>query len=352
MTEAGPSPELLALTREGELYEKLPEGAVRCHACAHECRIAEGKAGICRVRFNLGGTLRVPFGHVAGLQVDPIEKKPFYHVLPGRTALSFGMLGCCLRCRFCQNWSTSQAVKDPAAGSSVSGCSPADLVRLAREHGSPAIVSTYNEPLVTPEWATAVFREAKEAGLRCGFVSNGHATPEALRYLQPWVDFYNVDLKSFERETYRKVLGGKLDCVLRTIEELASMGIWIEIITLVVPGMNDSDKELGRIAGFIAGVSKDIPWHVTAYHRDYKMKGGPARTSAETLLRAAETGRAAGLRYVYAGNLAGRVEGWENTRCRSCGAALIERSGFSVASNSLKAGACPKCGTAVAGVWA
>lgn len=331
------------------LVESLPDGVVRCLACAHRCRIPVGRAGVCRVRFNRDGELRVPAGYVSGLQIDPIEKKPFYHAFPGRDALSFGMLGCNLHCSYCQNWITSQTLRDDEAVSRISPCRAEELADLAVSNRAPVIVSTYNEPLITADWAVQVFTPARERGIRCGFVSNGNATPEVLAYLRPFVDLYKVDLKTFDDRQYRK-LGGVLRNVLDSIVRLKELGFWVEIVTLVVPTFNDSDDELRRLAGFIAGVSVDIPWHVTAFHPDYKMTG-PPRTPASTLTRAYDIGRAAGLRFVYAGNLAGGVGDREYTHCPGCGATLIRRRGFFVEENRMRGSACPDCGETVAGVW-
>src|SRR4051812_34862128 len=303
-------------TREGELYGVLPDGRLQCYACGHCCPLPEGAIGVCKVRFNEGGRLRVPWGYVGGVQCDPIEKKPFFHALPGSLALSFGMLGCDLHCGYCQNWVTSQALRDPAAVALPQEVTPRDLVALARAKGAPIITSTYNEPLITSEWAVAVFREAKAAGLVCSYVSNGNGTPEVLDYIQLYVSLYKVDLKSFRDRPYRD-LGGTLERVLWTIRALHERGFWVEIVTLIVPGFNDSDEELTDIARFVASVSPDIPWHVTAFHKDYKMTG-PEDTSVRTLLRAAETGAREGLHFVYAGNIPGAVGEWEDTRCPAC----------------------------------
>ncbi len=334
----------------GVLAEKLPEGRVRCVACGHRCVIPPGRRGICQVRFNEDGALRVPWGYVAGVNVDPVEKKPFFHVLPGAKALSFGMLGCDYHCAYCQNWVTSQALRDPAAGTPIEAVSPDELVQLAVRRGAPIITSTYNEPLITSEWAAAVFEQARAAGLLCSYVSNGNATPEVLDFLAPWLALYKVDLKSFRDATYRK-LGGTLECVTWTIAELARRSIWVEVVTLLVPGLNDSSEELNDIAGFLASVSVDIPWHVTAFHRDYRLLDKDD-TDVRGLLRAAEIGAQAGLRYVYAGNLPGYVSEWENTRCPACRATLIQRRGFRILDDRIGAGgACPDCGQKIAGVW-
>jgi len=349
-TTASPLGELLARhTREGELYETLPEGRVRCFACGHRCLIPPGREGICRVRFNAGGALRVPYGYVGALQLDPVEKKPFFHALPGATALSFGMLGCDYHCGYCQNWLTSQALRDSAAVAAPEPTTPEEIVNLARRSGAAIVTSTYNEPLITSEWAVAVFREAKAAGLVCSYVSNGNGTPEVLEYIRPWVSLYKVDLKSFRDRHYRE-LGGTLERVLWTIRALHAQGFWLEVVTLVIPGFNDSDAELADLARFLVSVSPDIPWHVTAFHKDYRMTD-PANTDVRTLLRAAEIGAREGLRFVYAGNLPGRVGRWENTWCPGCGALLVERRGYRILANRIARGACPECGRAVPGYW-
>ena len=337
-------------TREGELYGVMPDGRLQCHACGHCCPLPDGAIGVCKVRFNQDGRLRVPWGYVGGVQCDPIEKKPFFHAYPGALAFSFGMLGCDLHCGYCQNWVTSQALRDPAAVAPPMRTAPADLVREALRLRARVIVSTYNEPLITSEWAVAVFKEAKAAGLVTGYVSNGNGTPEVLEYIRPWVDLCKVDLKSFDDRRYRE-LGGRLAPILDTIRRLHAMGFWLEIVTLLVPGFNDSRDEITRLTSFIAGVSPDIPWHVTAFHGDYKMTG-PENTTADVLLSAADTGRASGLRYVYAGNLPGQVGGLEDTRCGACDDRLVVRSGYHIRDYRITAeGRCPSCAAAVPGRW-
>lgn len=342
-----------ALTREGVLYETLEDAAVRCFACAHHCLIREGRRGICQVRFNQGGKLFVPWGYVAALQSDPIEKKPFYHVLPGSNALTFGMLGCDFHCDYCQNWLTSQALRDPASEISaqfVRRITPEQLLAVAHQTKAAVIISSYNEPLITSEWAVDVFKPAKAAGLKCAFVSNGNATPEALEYLRPYLDAYKIDLKSMQDKNYRQ-LGGVLKHVLASIQKAHDLGLWVEVVTLVVPGFNDSNEELWEAARFLAGVSVDIPWHVTAFHKDYRMTD-PNNTPAPTLVRAAEIGREAGLRYVYAGNLPGRVDEYESTCCPHCNYRLVRREGYVITEYRLTAdGTCPRCGTKIAGLW-
>jgi pyruvate formate lyase activating enzyme len=337
-------------TREGELFDTLPDGRLRCYACGHCCPLPDGAVGVCKVRFNEGGRLLVPWGYVGGVQCDPIEKKPFFHAQPGALAYSFGMLGCDLHCGYCQNWVTSQALRDPAASAPPLRTSPEDLVRDALRLGARVMVSTYNEPLITSEWAVAIFKEAKAAGLMTGYVSNGNGTPQVLEYLRPWVDLYKVDLKSFDDRHYHQ-LGGRLAPILDTIRRLHAMGFWLEIVTLLIPGFNDSRDELTRLTSFVAGVSPDIPWHVTAFHGDYKMTE-PEDTTAGMLISAADIGRAQGLRYVYAGNLPGQVGDLEDTRCPACSEPLVTRHGYHIRDYRLTAdGRCPKCATAVPGRW-
>jgi len=332
------------------LWEPIDRERIRCYACGHCCPIPEGQPGVCKVRFNRGGKLYVPFGYVAGAQCDPIEKKPFFHAFPGALAYSFGMLGCDLHCSYCQNWVTSQALRDPEAISPPLEADPDVLVKNALSQGAKVMVSTYNEPLITSEWAVAVFRRAREAGLQTAFVSNGNGTPQVLEYLRPFIDLYKVDLKSFDDRHYRQ-LGGRLQPILDTIRSLHQMGIWLEIVTLLIPGFNDSDDELRRMTEFLASVSPNIPWHVTAFHQDYKMTS-PNDTEPEDLLRAATIGRAAGLRYIYCGNLPGRVGEFEDTRCHQCDETLIRRRGYRITEYKLTPeGKCPVCHTQIPGRW-
>ena len=335
------------------LVANLGNNRVRCFSCGHCCPISDGQSGVCKVRFNRGGKLYVPWGYTAGMQCDPIEKKPFFHAYPGALAYSFGMLGCDLHCGYCQNWVTSQALRDPHAVSPPLEASPEELVRDAVDQGAKVLVSTYNEPLITSEWAVAVFKEAKAAGLLTGFVSNGNGTPQVLDYVRPWLDLYKVDLKSFDDRHYHE-LGGRIAPILDSIRRIHAMGLWLEIVTLLIPNFNDSDDELRKLTDFVASVSPDIPWHVTAFHTDYKMQGdGQRDTTVEDLLRAAEIGRDAGLRYIYAGNLPGMVEDSEDTRCPQCHSTLIRRYGYLIADYRLTLqGRCPNCAHQIPGHWA
>jgi pyruvate formate lyase activating enzyme len=488
----------------GTLYEKLPDNQVRCYACAHRCLIKDGLRGICKVRYNRGGTLMVPRGYVGALQCDPIEKKPFFHAFPGTDALTFGMLGCDLHCSYCftgdvrvatnsgmprlvdlwdessadpdgdirrrqpragltatgqdgrqhdvrwvfrhdyegelvslkpkllnpfeatpehpilatrrpgkeepsfvpagdlttrhfvcvpvagmldflpvddisrrhrrgpvfnletsgphtylanhavvhncQNWVTSQALRDPGALADPMDITPRQLVDIAQRQGAGVVATSYNEPLITSEWAVEVFKEARPRGFTTAYISNGNATREVLEYIRPWTDLYKIDLKSFRDKNYRS-LGGKLENIVNGIQMVHAMGFWLEIVTLIIPGFNDSDEELADIARFLSGLSPSIPWHVTAFHKDYKMQD-PDNTTAETLLRAARIGEAAGLQYIYAGNLPGRVGRYEDTRCPRCQATLIRRVGYRILEDRLTGrGSCFKCQQPIPGVW-
>jgi pyruvate formate lyase activating enzyme len=342
--------QLDARARPGALVQSLPDGAVRCVACGHRCLVKPGRRGICKVRYNRDGTLYVPAGYVAALQCDPTEKKPFFHCLPGSDTLTFGMLGCDFHCGYCQNWLTSQALRDETAGVSPTDLSADDLVSLALQRGARMVGSSYNEPLITAEWAVEVFRGARAAGLRTAFISNGNCTPEVLDYIRPWTDCYKIDLKAMSDRRYRE-LGGVLQHVLDAIRLVYERGFWLEIVTLVVPGFNDDEVQLRSAAEYIASVSPEIPWHVTAFHQDYKMTDA-ANTTAATLERACAIGAQAGLRFVYAGNLPGRVGRWEHTWCPDCGDLLIERHGYTILRQRVGSdGNCPSCGRRIPGVW-
>jgi pyruvate formate lyase activating enzyme len=336
-------------TTEGVLYSSLEENQVRCFACGHQCRIQNNHEGICKVRYNKDGVLFAPTGYISAIHPDPIEKKPFYHVFPGSITLSFGMLGCDYKCSFCQNWNISQTLRDESAISEIKLISASKIVELARNSQSRIITSTYNEPLITTEWAVEVFKEAAKCGIKGAYVSNGNANPEVLKYIRPYVYFYKVDLKSFSEKNYQK-LGGRLKVVLDTIQNLFKMNFWVEVVTLIIPDYNDSEKELTEIANFVASVSKDIPWHVTAFHKNYQMYDR-SNTTVNHLLKAVKIGNNAGLRYVYAGNIPGQVKNYENTYCPECNNLLVSRVGFSIKQNILKNGQCPKCNFKIPGFW-
>jgi pyruvate formate lyase activating enzyme len=260
------------------------------------------------------------------------------------------MLGCDLHCSYCQNWVTSQALRDPGAVSPPIDATPHALVEDATRLGARVVVSTYNEPLITSEWAMRIFKDARAAGLLTAFVSNGNGTERVLNYIRPWLDLYKVDLKSFDDRHYRQ-LGGRIDPILFTIRRLHALGVWLEIVTLLIPGFNDAPDELTRLTAFLADVSPDIPWHVTAFHKDYRMND-PENTTPEMLMAAADIGRRNGLRYIYAGNLPGRVGDLENTHCPQCRETVVERYGYLIRGYKLTpTGACPSCGTHIPGKW-
>ena len=343
------------LTVEGALYEKLPGNAVRCFACGHRCLIREGRRGICQVRFNQGGELRVPWGYVAALQSDPIEKKPFYHVLPGSNALTFGMLGCDFHCGYCQNFLTSQALRDPDCDPSINlvrKVTPGVMVDLAHRTKASVVVSSYNEPLITSEWAVGIFKEAKAAGLMCAYVSNGNNTPEVMEYIRPYISAYKVDLKCMQEKNYHK-LGGVLKNTLDGIKRVHELGLWVEVVTLTIPGFNDSNEELWDAARFIAGVSLDIPWHVTAFHKDYKMTD-PDNTDPRPLSCVSQRSdrRPA---FVLSTQAIFPVK-CRNTRTPlyQCNERLIHRSGYIILDYRISASetAARKCGTKVPGLLA
>jgi pyruvate formate lyase activating enzyme len=336
-------------SREGFLYEKLDEKKVRCFACGHRCLMPDGRPGICRIRFNEGGILKVPYGYISGMNCDPIEKKPFFHVLPGSNAMSFGMLGCDFHCAYCQNWITSQAIRDEKAGAGIRAITPEELINSALRYGARSVTSTYNEPLITSEWAAEIFQLAKKNGFLTSYVSNGNGTPETIDYLHPWLDCYKVDVKSFRDKSYRQ-LGGTLAAVLDTIRLLKSKNIWVEIVTLLVPTFNDSEAEVRDIARFIGSVDRNIPWHITAFHEDYQMRG-VGNTSVKNLLRSGEIGREEGLNFVYIGNIPGYAPEWENTSCPRCKALLVERCGYRIGMNRIKESVCPDCGESIPGIW-
>ncbi len=341
------------MTSPGQLVEKMDGQTIRCLACAHRCVIHPGRRGICQVRFNRNGELRVPQGYVAGLNVDPIEKKPFYHFLPGSRALTFGMLGCNFHCEFCQNWLSSQVLRDPSIDpytGMVQKISSSQIVDIAVKHQARVVASSYNEPVITAEWAHEVFSAAKKKDLKCVMISNGYATRDCLEYLRPVMDGYKIDLKSMQEKNYRG-MGGQLKHVLDSIQTAHDLGLWVEVVTLVIPGFNDNPAELWDISRAITSVSNEIPWHVTGFHPDYQMQDTPP-TRPSGLQQAADIGQEAGLRFVYAGNLPGRVGSLEDTHCPSCNTVLIKRRGYDIGESKIMPdGTCPKCHQVIPGVW-
>jgi len=338
------------MKKEALLYEKLGGGLVHCHLCAHGCRIAEGKSGFCGVRQNSGGVLYTrAYGNPCTMQVDPIEKKPLYHFLPGSGSFSVACAGCNFRCGFCQNWQISQTVlaesEIPPPGQKI--VSAADIVAAALDNSCSSVSYTYTEPTIFFEYALDIAAAAKEKKIGNVFVTNGYMTAKALGLIRPYLDAANVDLKFFKDASYRKICSATLSPVLDSIILMKEMGIWVEVTTLVVPDENDSDEELSGIARFIAGIDKDMPWHVSRFHPDYKFSDH-ASTAESTLERAIDIGRKSGLNYVYAGNVA-----WGNdTFCGSCKKLLIKRSGYSILEDNTRSGKCAFCAARVPGRFA
>lgn len=333
--------------KEAMLYKRLDENDVHCFLCAQHCRIKPGNRGKCGVRENRDGTLwSLVYGKLVARHVDPVEKKPLFHFYPGTTSYSIATAGCNLQCLFCQNADISQAPREYGAifGSDVD---PKEIVDEALKAHCATISYTYTEPTIFMEYALDVAREALSSGIRNIFVSNGFMTEEALETISPYLDAANVDLKSFSDAFYIEQCGARLKPVLKTLEGMKKRGIWLEVTTLVIPGLNDDPRELRQLAEFLASLGPETPWHVSRFHPTYLMKDRPP-TPVQTLRKAREIGMEAGLRYVYPGNIPGD-EG-ENTYCHQCKSLLMERYGFSVRRRAIREGTCTQCGTPVAGV--
>jgi pyruvate formate lyase activating enzyme len=336
------------MIHEAMLWDAAEKERVVCALCAHRCAIAAGGWGVCGVRENRAGALVThAYGEVVAANVDPIEKKPFYHFLPGTTSLSIAAAGCNFKCGFCQNWQISQLSAKDSETAGGQKLAPAEVVRAAQARKCRSISYTYTEPTIFFEYAFDTARLAKAAGLANTFVTNGFMTAEAVEAIQPYLDAANVDLKAFRDETYKKTCKGRLQPVLDSIALMRKRGIWVEVTTLVVPGMNDGEDELRDIARFLAGVDHDIPWHLSRFHPDYEFTDRGA-TPLPLLRKAEGWGREAGLKFVYIGNVAGEDE---VTLCPQCGTELIRRRGFSVVFNRVASGRCPECRTGIAGVF-
>ncbi len=331
------------------LWTPLEGQKVRCELCGHRCVISAGEYGICCVRANVAGTLKsLNYGAVVAMHVDPIEKKPLFHFLPGSLSLSVAAVGCNFQCEFCQNWQISQSPKHLR---SIEGqaTSPLQIVSAATKYDCASISYTYTEPTVFFELAYDTARLAHQQGIDNCFVSNGYMTPAAVDLIAPYLDAINVDLKAFSDETYRRLMKARLAPVLTCMKELVKAGVWVEVTTLIVPGMNDSDHELQQIAEFIANdLGPDVPWHVSRFHGEYKMTDTPA-TPLETLDKACQLGAEAGLRYVYCGNVTGCAD--ERTYCPSCEEVLIDRVGYAVRNVVIADGHCPDCNEPIKGIW-
>ena len=334
------------MIKEAMLYRALPGQKVSCFLCGHLCEIVDSKYGFCGVRQNKEGKLYTHvYGEVIAAHVDPIEKKPLYHFLPGTTSFSIATIGCNFRCPFCQNWSISQSNKRKDSGKSGHTLLPEDVISAAEKYGCRSISYTYTEPTIFYEYAYDTAQLAAKKGLANIFVTNGYMTAEALETFHPHLHACNVDLKSFREEFYKEMCQGHLQPVLDSIRRMKKMNIWVEVTTLVVPGQNDSIDELRSIARFIADTDPDIPWHLSRFHPDYQFTDAPA-TPVEVLHKARSIGEEEGLHYVYIGNVYGESE---STQCPSCGKILIQRDGFHLSDNKLKDSACPFCGNEICG---
>ncbi len=334
--------------REAIFYKSDKED-VKCTLCAHQCRIRQGMRGICGVRQNIEGKLySLVYGELVAEHIDPIEKKPLFHVLPGSLSLSISTVGCNFKCRHCQNSSISQVSGLPVSNLGGRRTSPDEVVGSALRNECQTISYTYVEPTVFYEFAFDCAVTASHHSLRNIFVSNGYISAGAARKIAPYLHAINIDVKAFSDQFYQKVCGARLKPVLDCVRLMKELGVWVEVTTLVIPGMNDSDEELSAIASFLVSVDSSIPWHVTGFHPTYKMMDRPP-TSSRDLLRASRIGRDAGLSFVYQGNAA--AAGGENTLCPTCGEMLIERRGYSILRNLIKDGRCPECKAVIAGVW-
>ncbi|RLB58917.1 MAG: AmmeMemoRadiSam system radical SAM enzyme [Deltaproteobacteria bacterium] len=329
-------------------WQAEAEGMVRCLLCPHQCLIKPGARGICGVRQNRDGQLfSLNYARAIAVHDDPIEKKPLFHVLPGSSSLSVATAGCNFRCRHCQNHEISQAPQ--RLGQIPGSLLPAEqVVEIARERGTATISFTYTEPTIFMEWAQDIAAGAGRHGIRCLSISNGYTAARPLRDLAPNLAAANVDLKSFSDEFYRKICGGRLQPVLDTISLMHELGIWVEVTTLLIPGLNDDPEQLQRLAAFLVEVDPAIPWHLSRFHPDNDMLDRHP-TPLATIEQARQIGLEAGLRFVYSGNVWG--DQGENTRCPACRELLIERVGFSVRRNRLREGRCPDCGEVIEGLW-
>jgi len=336
------------------LFKKLPNNQIQCLACNNYCVIPNGKTGICGVRQNNNGELILLVNDKAvAVNLDPIEKKPLFHFYPGSVAFSLGTLGCNFGCEFCQNWDISQAPKIQDTKYQIQDTNywgedwpPEKIVNYCQENNIPIIAYTYNEPTVWTEYALATMKLAKKAKIKNVWVSNGYFSDQTLKLITPYLDAINIDLKSFREDFYQNIVHAHLEPVKENIIKVWQLGIWEEVTTLIIPELNDSEKELKEIARFLVKISSDLPWHISAFYPAYKMLKTPP-TPQKTLIKAYNIGKKAGLKYVYTGNIPDN--NYESTYCPKCGAKLIERWGIEMISNNLKNGKCPKCGENIPG---
>jgi pyruvate formate lyase activating enzyme len=334
--------------KEALLYEKLDKDKVRCNLCAHRCLIGPGKIGVCKVRENRDGILYTKvYGRTIAQHVDPIEKKPLYHFYPGSRSYSIATPGCNFHCDFCQNWDISQITRSGILESGYDA-TPEQIAEDAEHRGCTSIAYTYTEPTIFFEYSYDTARATRQKGLKNVYVSNGFMTPEMLEMINPFLDGINVDLKAFNDETYRRLIGARLHPILDSLKKIRELGIWLEVTSLIIPGVNDGPEEIRDMANFVAtDLGTDVPWHISRFSPAFKMRDTPS-TPLKTLQMAKEAGRKEGLDYVYVGNVASDTD--MNTSCPRCGELLIERLYFGVARNRIKNGKCPDCGTPIAGV--
>jgi len=335
---------------EAFLYEAAGKGRVRCFLCSHRCVIADGHRGICAVRENRGGTLEtLVYGKLIARHVDPIEKKPLFHFLPGSLSYSIATVGCNFRCRFCQNADIAQMPADHQGIIDGERSSPEQVVEAALRAGCSTIAYTYTEPTVYFEFAYDTAKRARDRGIRNVFVTNGYMTPEALDMIAPYLDAANVDLKAFSDDFYKEQCGAVRSHVMATLVKMREVGVFVEVTTLVIPGLNDDETELKDLAAFLVdSLGPETPWHVSRFHPTYRLMDRPS-TPVATLLRAREIGMEAGLRYVYTGNIPG--QGGEDTLCHRCRTPLVQRMGYRIIRQLSEGGRCPSCGTVAYGVW-
>lgn len=329
------------------LYKKINGNRIQCQLCPHRCTLIDGQLGVCRVRKNIDGELySLNYDRVAATHLDPIEKKPLYHFLPGSSSFSLATMGCNFSCKFCQNHSLSVVVEESAIhGDPIT---PEQLVATARKHRAASISYTYSEPTIYFELMLETARLAREAGMKNVIITNGYMTPEALEMIAPYLDAANVDIKAFSEDFYLKYCGGRLMPVLETVKAMKKKGVWVEITTLLIPGVNTDKKEINDLASFIAGVDTGMPWHISRFFPQHRLLDIPI-TPTEAIYRALETGKRLGIKYLYGGNITS--DEWSDTDCPGCGALLIERSGYQVSLVHLQQGKCDQCGLPLPGVW-
>ncbi|MFH1312289.1 MAG: AmmeMemoRadiSam system radical SAM enzyme [Candidatus Eisenbacteria bacterium] len=334
--------------KEARFYEALPEKKVRCLVCPRQCVVGDGQRGYCRVRENIDGKYySLVFGRVCAYHIDPIEKKPLFHFLPGTTAFSVAAVGCNLACKFCQNWEISQAKPEDVEATDLP---PAKLADAATRYGSPTMAYTYTEPIVYCEYVMASAREGHERGIRSVMISAGYMNGETMRELAGAMDAIKIDLKAHSDDFYKNICSASLAPVLKTISGIKKSGTWLEIVNLIIPTLNDDDEQIESLSKWLLdNVGDEVPVHFTRFHPTYKLKNLP-QTQVSSVERAREIAMAQGLKYAYVGNVPAGHPG-EHTYCPGCGKAVVKRTGYAVLSIDLENGKCSACGTVIPGVW-